>query len=64
MFQGASMVSWTTRNPCLVLNESDSKLYTKFKFCEDSVENIQKHINLHNQASYDDKKIPRKVYIF
>ena len=32
--QGASTVKWTT--PCLMFSTSDSKLYTKFEFCEET----------------------------
>lgn len=32
---GASTSKWTAPNPYLVLSGSDSKLCTKFKFCED-----------------------------
>ena len=31
---GASMVEWTTPDPCLVLSESDLILYTNFEFGE------------------------------
>ena len=48
---GASMVKWTARNPCLVLSESDSKLYTSFKFCEEkNHRHLRKHIDLQSQA--------------
>ena len=29
--RGASMVKWTTLDPCLVFSESDSILYTNFE---------------------------------
>ena len=32
---GASMLKWTFHDACLVLSESDSKLCTNFKFCEE-----------------------------
>ena len=32
---GASTVKWTNLDPCLVFNESDSKLYINFEFCEE-----------------------------
>ena len=59
------MVKWTTPDPNLVFNESDSKLYTNFEFCEEK----RNHRNLRNmmiykaKQFYDDKIIPRKVYI-
>ena len=31
---GASMVKWTTPNPCLVLSESDLVLCINFEYCE------------------------------
>ena len=33
--EGASMVKWTILDPCLVLSESDSKLYTDFDFVKE-----------------------------
>ena len=35
LYMGASMVKWTTPNPCLVLSESDLKLYTNLELCEE-----------------------------
>ena len=32
---GASTVKWTNLDPCLMLSESDSKLYTNFEFGEE-----------------------------
>ena len=62
---GASMVKWIAHDPCLVLSDSDSKLYTNFEFCKERNRNLKnKHVELKNQAIYVDKKIPRKVYIF
>ena len=37
---GASTVKWTCPDPCLVLSESDSKLYTNFEFCEEKIVDI------------------------
>jgi hypothetical protein len=60
------MVKWITPNPCLVLSERDSKLYTNFEFCEEKIIDIWKkiYIDLQSQAIYDDKCVSRKVYIF
>ena len=33
--EGASILKWIALDPCLVFSESDSKLYTKFEFCEE-----------------------------
>ena len=40
---GASMVKWTTLDPCSGLSDSDSKLYTTFEFYE-----IDLHKHLEN----------------
>jgi hypothetical protein len=32
---GDNMVKWTTRDACLGVNESYSKLNTNFEFCEE-----------------------------
>ena len=55
MAMGASVVKWTTHDPCLVLSESDSTLYTNFEYCEEKNLRNLKTINLQNQAIYDDK---------
>ena len=63
--KGASMVKYTTPLSSINLNESDSKLYTNFEFCEG-----KKHKRLENTLIYKakqfmlTKKISRKVYIF
>ena len=41
LLQGASMVKWTTLDPCSCLSESDPKLYTNFEFYEIG---IHKHL--------------------
>jgi hypothetical protein len=33
--RGASTRKWTAPDPCLVFNESDLKIYTKFESCEE-----------------------------
>ena len=38
---GASMVKWTTLDPCSTLSESDPKQYTNFEFYEIK---IHKHL--------------------
>ena len=45
------MVKYTTPLPRMSLSEIDSKLYTKFEFCE----GIEKHIDLQSQVIYVDK---------
>jgi hypothetical protein len=61
MCQGASTVNWTTLDPCLVFNESVSKSYTNFGFCEEKkTQTFQEHIDLQSQANYDDKKYSKK----
>ena len=48
-------------DPCLVVSESDSKLYTNFEFCEEKIHrNFKKHIDLQSQAIYDEKKDSKK----
>lgn len=63
---GASTIKWTTLNPWLEFNESDSKLYINFEFCEEKNQrHLKKQIDLQSQENYNDgKKIKRKVYIF
>ena len=41
--KGASIVKWTTLDPCSGLSESDPKLYTNFEFYE-----IEIHKHLEN----------------
>ena len=41
--KGASIVKWTTLDPCSDLSESDPKLYTNFEFYE-----IEIHKHLEN----------------
>ena len=52
------MVQWTNLDPCLVFNESDSKLYTKFEFCEEKNHRQIKNILIYklSQANFDDKR--------
>ena len=40
MLIGASMVKWTYPDLCLVWSESDRKIYTNFKLCEEETINI------------------------
>ena len=48
---GASMVRWTTPDPCLVLSDRDWKLYTNFEFCEEKNHiHVKKHIGLQSHA--------------
>ena len=42
-YTGASMVKWTTLDPCSSLSESDPKQYTNFEFYE-----IKNHKHLKN----------------
>ena len=62
---GASTLKWTYPDPCLVLSESDLKLYTNLEFSEEI--NSSYFMNI---LTYKAKKpmitikIPRKVYIF
>ena len=60
-YKGASTVNWTTPNTCLVLSESDPKLYTNFEVCEEKDPwTFKKHIDLQSQAIYDDKNDSKK----
>lgn len=34
IWMGSSMIKWTSHDPYMWLSESDSKLYTDFKFYE------------------------------
>jgi hypothetical protein len=49
---GASMVKWTTLDPCLVFSEIHSKLYTYFEFCEE-----KNHKHFKNILIYKAKQI-------
>ncbi len=42
------MVKWTSLDPYLECNESDSQLYTHFEFCEE-----RNHRDLKNMPSYE-----------
>jgi hypothetical protein len=63
--KGASMVKYTTPLSSINLNESDTKLYTNFEFCEG-----KNHKQLKNTLIYKAKqftltrRISRKAYIF
>ena len=62
---GTSAVKHTTPLPCIGLSESDSKLYTNFKFCEGkNHENLEKHVDLQSHAIYVDNKIQEKSPYF
>ena len=42
-----------------------SKLYTNFEFRKKNIIDIQKkHTDLQRQENHNDKKLPRKIYIF
>jgi hypothetical protein len=58
------MVKWITPNPCLVLSESDSKLYTNLEWCEEKNHRHIKRILIYKAKQYMMKKNPKKVYIF
>ena len=64
--KGASMVKYTTPLSSINLNESDSKLYTNFEFCEGkNHKQLQKYIDLQSQAIYVDKKnLKKSLHIF
>ena len=48
----ASTIKWTALDPCLVFSESNSKLYTRFKFCEG-----ENHRHFKNILIYKAKQI-------
>ena len=48
---GASTIWWSTPNPWLVFNESGSKLYTNFEFCEE-----KNHRHFKNVLIYKSKQ--------
>ena len=54
---GASTVKWTSLDPCLVVSESDSILYTNFKSCEKKITCILKTCwsTKPSNLIYDDK---------
>ena len=53
--RGASTRKWTAPDPCLVFNESDLKIYTKFESCEEKTsQTFQKHIDIQSHANHDD----------
>ena len=51
MSLGASMVKWTSLDPCLGLSESDPKLYAYFEFYE--IE-IHKHLKKYESTKPSD----------
>ena len=59
--RGASTGKWTAPDPCHVFSESDSKLYTKFEFCDEkNHRHLEKHINLQSYVNHDDQKNSKK----
>ena len=60
------MAEWRAPDSCLVLSESDSKLYTNCEFCEENNHRHSKNILIHkSQAIYDDKNNSKKsLHIF
>ena len=50
------MVKWTTLEPCIVLRERDSKLYTNFEFVKEKNHTFLEHIDLQSQIIYVEKK--------
>ena len=61
---GASMVKGVALDPYQGSSESDSKLYTKFEFCEEKFIDIQKIIKLQSQAINDDFFKKKILHIF
>jgi hypothetical protein len=58
---GASTWKWTNHDPSLGFNDSESKLYTSFEFCEEKYyKHLKKQSNLQSQANRDDKKFQDK----
>ena len=58
---GASIVKWTAPNPCPMLNENNSKLYTNFEFCaRKNHTHDSKHIDSQSQVIHDDKNNSKK----
>ena len=50
--------------PLISQTDSDSILCTSFELCvEKETSTFYEHIDLQSQAIYDEKSIPRKVYI-
>ena len=65
LHSGASMVKWTTHDPYPMLSESDSKLYTAFKFCEETNHKHFKNMLIYkNKQFMMTKTILREAYIF
>jgi hypothetical protein len=56
---GASTVKWMTPDPCLVFNESYSKLYIKFEFCKE-----KNHRHSINILVYKAKQIMTTILFF
>ena len=54
-----------SHDPCLVLSESDSKLYSNFEYCEERNHRHWKNILIYKARHFSmTKSIPRIVYIF
>ena len=65
MSVGASTVKYTTSLPYIGLNESDSKLYNDFTFCEGKIINISKNTLLYKAKQFMLKIcFSRKFYVF
>jgi hypothetical protein len=61
---GAITVKWIVPNMCLVLGESDSKLYAKFVFCKENYRHFKNKLLYKAKKIMMTEKIIRKVYIF
>ena len=65
MGMGASTVQWAALDPCLVFNESDSKLSTNFEFCEEKNHGHFKNILIYKAKQIMmTKKIQKKSIYF
>ena len=49
---GASTVKWIAPDPCPILNQSGSKLYTNFKFCEENNHNLFRNILIYKAKQF------------
>ena len=60
---GASTIKWTAPDPCLVFNESDSKLYTNFEFYEKTNYGHSKKKIYNAKQNYQEKIQGKYTYL-
>ena len=62
--EGASMITWTTLDPCTCLSESDSQQSTNFEFLKKKIINISKTYKSTKSSNLCSQKQYLTIYIF